>query len=315
MLCAFALVLGTHLALAQSYPNKPIRVIVPFPPGGAADAIVRLIEPGITERMGQPLVVENRAGASGQIGLQLLKNAAPDGYTLGMGVAGNLSIAPHTYKELPYDPLKDFAPIALNATSYAAVIAHPAAPFRTAAEMIAWAKANPGRLAVATNGDGGYPHLAFEYLAKMSGFSFVQVPYKGDPQAVADVIGNQVPLGIGAYPSFFPHIESGRVRLIGVTHPVRVPDRPELPIFADLVPGYGMRGWFGLLAPAGTPRGIVLRLNEEINRALNAPGAAGKLVASGLIIATGSPEFFAEFIRADHAKVGKLVRDIGFQPQ
>lgn len=152
--------------------------------------------------MGQPLVVENRPGANGQIGLQLLKSAAPDGYTMGMGVAGHLSIAPHTYKKLPYDPLKDFAPVALNATSYAAVIANPAAPFKSAAEMIAWAKANPGKLTIATNGDGGFPHLAFEYLAKLGGFTFVQVPYKGDSQAVADVIGGQVPVGIGAHASY-----------------------------------------------------------------------------------------------------------------
>jgi tripartite-type tricarboxylate transporter receptor subunit TctC len=315
VLAVAEIVTAGHAAAQSNYPEKPIRVIVPFPPGGPNDIIPRLIGPKMTERMGQQVVVENRPGASGQIGLQLLKNATPDGYTIGMGQSGILSVAPHTYKKLPYDPLKDFAPVALNVTNYAAVVANPTAPFKTAAEMIAWAKANPGKLTVATNGDGGYPHLAFEYLAKMGGFKFAHVPYKGDSQVVADVIGGQVPVGIGAYTSFVPHVESGRVRLIAVTNPVRVPNKPELPIFADAVPGYDMRGWFGLIAPAGTPRGIVLRLNEEINRAIRAPDVAEKLVAAGLIIVTESPEFFGERIKNDYAKFGKLARDIGFQPQ
>ena len=300
---------------AQNYPNKPIRVIVPFPPGDAADILARLIGPKVTERLGQPMVVENRPGASGQLGMGILKEAAADGYTIGVGQGGNLVVAPHTYKRLPYDPLKDFAPVALLATNYLAVVANPGVPFRDAAEMVAWAKANPGKLTLATNGEGGFPHLAFEHLAALGGFSFQHIPYKGASQIITDVIGGQVQLGIGAYTSLSPHVNSGRVRLVAVTNPVRVPNKPELPIFADAVPGYDSRGWFGYVAPAATPREIVRTLNEEINRAMRQPDVADKMVAAGLIIVTEPPEHFAEVLKSDYEKYGKLVKDIGFTPQ
>jgi tripartite-type tricarboxylate transporter receptor subunit TctC len=311
-----ALALGfAAAALAQPYPSRPIKVIVPFPPGDAADILSRLIGPKISERLGQQMVVENRPGASGQIGLEVLKNSTPDGYTIGVGQGGNLVVAPHTYKKLPYDPLKDFVPVAVLATNYLAVVANPGVPFKTAAEMVAWAKANPGKLTLATNGEGGFPHLAFENLAAMAGFTFQHIPYKGATQIVTDVIGGQVQLGIGAYTSLSPHVLSGRLRLIAVTNPVRVPNKPELPIFADAVPGYDSRGWFGYIAPAATPREIIRLLNEEINRAMKLPDVADKMVASGLIIVTESPEFFGDVIKSDYAKYGKLARDIGFQPQ
>jgi tripartite-type tricarboxylate transporter receptor subunit TctC len=301
--------------VAQSYPSRPIKVIVPFPPGDAADILSRLIGPKVSERMGQPVIVENRAGASGQIGLEVLKNAAADGYTIGVGQGGNLVVAPHTYKKLPYDPLKDFVAVALLATNYLAVVANPGVPFKTAAELVAWAKANPGRLTLATNGEGGFPHLAFEHLAVMGNFKFQHIPYKGAAQIVTDVMGGQVQLGIGAYTSLSPHVLSGRLRLIAVTNPVRVPNKPELPIFAEAVPGYDSRGWFGYVAPAATPREIVARLNAEINRAMKLPDVSEKMIASGLIIVTEPPEFFGDMIRSDYAKYGKLARDIGFKPQ
>jgi tripartite-type tricarboxylate transporter receptor subunit TctC len=314
-LVALAALVLACAAGAQPYPNKPIRVIVPFPPGDAGDILARLIGPKMSERMGQPVVVENRAGASGQIGLEVLKNAAPDGYTIGIGQGGNLVVAPHTYKKLPYDPLKDFVPVALLATNYLAVVANPNVPFKTAAEMVAWAKANPGKLTVATNGEGGFPHLAFEHLRVMGGFQFQHVPYKGASQIVTDIIGGQVQLGIGAYTSLSPQVQSGRLRLIAVTNHVPVPNKPELPIFAAAVPGYDSRGWFGYVAPAGTPREIAARLNEEINHAMKQPDVSAKMIAAGLIIVTESPEYFGEMIRSDYAKYGKLVRDIGFKPQ
>jgi tripartite-type tricarboxylate transporter receptor subunit TctC len=300
---------------AQKYPTRPIRVIIPFPPGEAADVIARLIAPSMSERLGQQLVIENRAGASGQIGMDLLKNATPDGYTIGVGQGGNMVVAPHTYRKLPYDPLKDFSAVALNATNYLAVVAYTGAPFKNAAEMIAWAKANPGKLSLATNGEGGYPHLAFEYLAKMAGFKFLHVPYKGATQIAGDVMGGQVMAGIGSYTGMSPGVLGGKLRLIGVTNHVRVPDKPDLPIFADVVPGYDMRGWFGFVAPAATPRDIVKRLNAEINRAMQQPDVAAKLTAAGLIIASESPEFFQDYISKEYVKYGKLVRDIGLKPQ
>jgi len=302
-------------AHAQSYPSRPIKVIVPFPPGDAADILARLIGPKVQERTGQAMVVENRPGASGQLGMGVLREAAADGYTIGVGQGGNLVVAPHTYRKIPYDPLKDFVPVALLATNYLAVIANPNVPFKDAAEMVAWAKANPGRLTLATNGEGGFPHLAFENLAAMGGFKFQHIPYKGASQIAGDVIGGQVQLGIGAYTSLSPHVTSGRARLIAVTNPVRVPNKPELPIFADAVAGYDSRGWFGYVAPAGTPRDIVRKLNDEINRAMRQPDVSEKMVAAGLIIVTESPEFFAQVLKSDYDKYGKLVKDIGFTPQ
>ena len=311
-----ALALGfAAAALAQTYPSRPIRVIVPYPPGDAADILSRLIGPKVSERIGQQMVIENRPGASGQIGLEVLKNSAADGYTIGVGQGGNLVVAPHTYKKLPYDPLKDFAPIAVLATNYLAVVANPEVPFKSASEMVAWAKANPEKLTLATNGEGGFPHLAFENLAAMAGFRFQHIPYKGATQIVTDVIGGQVQLGIGAYTSMSPHVLSGRLRLIAVTNPVHVPNKPELPIFADAVPGYDSRGWFGYIAPAAVSRDSIALLNQEINRAMWLPEVADKMVAAGLIIVTEPPEFFGDMIRSDYEKYGKLARDIGFKPQ
>ena len=318
-LYAVALFIGTFgltaAAAQQSYPSRPVRIIVPFPPGEAADIIARLVAPVLSARMGQQFVVENRPGVSGQLGLGLLKNATPDGYTIGMGQGGNLSVAPHTYKKVRYDALKDFAPIALSATNYLAVVAYPGAPFKTAPEMIAWAKANPGKLSLATNGEGGYPHLAFEYLARSAGFKFLHVPYKGAAQIVGDVMGGQVMAGIGSYTSLAPLTQTGRLQLIGVTNDVRVPSKPDLPVFAQIVPGYDMRGWFGVVAPAGTPREIVQRLNAEINRAMQQPDVNAKLVTAGLNVANESPEWFEKFIKTEYGKYGKLVRDIGLKPQ
>ena len=309
------LLLFSLSAHAQTYPSRPIRVIVPFPPGDAADILARLIGPKVSERLGQQMVVENRAGASGQIGMALLKDAPADGYNIGVGQGGNMVVAPHTYKKLPYDPLKDFTPVALLATNYLAVIANANVPFKDAKDMVAWAKVNPGKLTLATNGEGGFPHLAFEHFAAMAGFTFQHVPYKGASQIATDVIGGQVQLGIGAYTSMSPHVNSGRAKLIGVTNDVKVPNKPELPLLADAAPGYDSRGWFGYVAPAGTPKAIVDLLNAEINRAMRQPDVADKMVAAGLIIVTEPPEFFGKILKTDYDKYGNLAKSIGFKPQ
>ncbi len=317
--CAYALATAAFwfacAAAAQGYPNKPIRVIIPYPPGNTADILARLIGPKMTERMGQQVIVENRAGASGLIGMELVARAAPDGYTIGVGQGGNLVVAPHTYKKIPYDPLQDFVPVAIFATNYLVIVTNPDVPFRSVGEMIAYAKANPGKLTVATNGEGGFPHLAFEQLGVMAGFKFQHVPYKGTAAIVTDVVGGQVQVGIDGISGMAPHIRSGRLRLLAITNATRVPLWPDTPAAAEAVPGYESGGWFGFVAPAGTPRGIVVRLNEEINRAMKEPEIAEKMVAAGLIIVTESPEFFGDIIKTDYAKYGKLMRDIGFQPQ
>ena len=302
-------------AFAQAYPAKPITIVIPFPPANTTDIMSRLIAPKMSERMGQPVIVQNRPGASGMLGLEFVARSVPDGYTIAAGQGGNLTVLPHTSKNIPYDALKDFVPIAISTTNYLGIVANPEAPFKTVAEMIAYAKANPGRLTVATNGEGGFPHLAFEHLRLMGGFGFTHIPYKGSAQIATDVMGGQVQAGIDGISGLAPHVRSGRLRLLAVTNRTRVALWPDTPAAAETVSGYESGGWFGYVAPAGTPREIVQRLNDEINRAMKLPEIAEKLVIAGLIVVAEPPEYFGDIIRSDYAKYGKLVRDIGFQPQ
>ncbi len=307
--------LFSTLAHGQAYPSKPIRLIVPFPPAETMDVMSRLIAPKLGERLGQPVVIENRPGASGMLGLDLVAKAAPDGYTIGAGQGGNMVILPHTSRNIPYHVLQDFAPIALSTTNYLAIVGALNAPFKTIGEMVAYAKANPGKLTLATNGEGGFPHLAFEHLRTMAGFTFTHVPYKGASAIVTDIVGGQVLTGITSIATATPHVKSERVRMLAVTNATRVALWPEVPAAAEAVPGYESNGWFGYVAPAGTPRGIVMRLNAEINRAMREPDVSEKLVNAGLTIVTESPEYFAEYLKRDYAKYGKLVKDIGYTPQ
>jgi len=314
VLAAFVLGLAPSV-LAQSWPSKPIKIIIPFPPGNTTDIMARLIGPKIAERLGQPIIVENRPGASGMLGLDYVAKAAPDGYILAAGQGGNMVVLPHTSKNIPYDALKDFVPIAVSTTNYLGIVAYPEVPFKSVGEMISYAKANPGKLTVATNGEGGFPHLAFEHLRVMGGFTFTHVPYKGSAAIATDVIGGQVQVGIDGITGLAPHVRSGRLRLLAITNRARVPLWPDTPTAGEAVPGYESGGWFGYVAPARTPRNIILRMNEEINRAIVLPDISEKLVGAGLIVVTESPEYFANLIKSDYAKYGRLTRDIGFQPQ
>jgi tripartite-type tricarboxylate transporter receptor subunit TctC len=314
-LLGIALFVLVGLAHAQPYPSKPIRIVIPFPPGNTTDIMTRLIAPKMTERLAQQVIVENRPGASGMLGLDYVAKSAPDGYTIACVQGGNMVVLPHTSKNIPYDPLKDFLPIAVSTTNYLAIVADPNAPFRTIGEMVAYARANPGRLTVATNGEGGFPHLAFEHLRTMAGIQYTHVPYKGSAAIATDIMGGQVQAGIDGITGMTPHIKSGRLRILATTNKTRPVLWPDTPVAAEDVPGYESGGWFGYAAPAGTPREIVLRLNEEINRAMKQADVSDKLVNAGLIIVTESPEFFGELLRSDYAKYGKLVKDIGYVPQ
>ena len=313
-LCAVLLVLACG-AQAQPYPSKPIRIVIPFPPGNTTDIMSRLIAPKMAERLGQQVIVENRPGASGMLGLDYVARSPADGYTIACVQGGNMVVLPHTSKSIPYDPLKDFAPIAVSTTNYLAIVANPNVPFKTIGEMVVYAKANPGKLTVATNGEGGFPHLAFEHLRTMGGFSYTHIPYKGSAAIATDIIGGQVQAGIDGITAMTPHVKSGRLRLLATTGKTRAVLWPDTPAAAEDVPGYESGGWFGYAAPAATPREIVLKLNAEINRALREPDVSDKLVNAGLIIVGESPEFFAELLKSDYAKYGKLVKDIGFTPQ
>jgi tripartite-type tricarboxylate transporter receptor subunit TctC len=312
MLTAMA---GVEGAWTQTWPAKPIKIIVPFPPGNTVDTQSRLIGPKLTERFGQPVIVENRLGASGMLGLGVVAKAAPDGYTLGAGQGGNLCVLPHTSKNVPYDALKDFAPIALTTTNYLVIYAHADAPFKTFPEMIAYAKANPGKMTVATNGEGGFPHLAMEHLRLMAGFTYNYISYKGSAQIGTDVMGGQVMMAIDGVAGALPAIRSGKVNLLAVTSKKRAAFWPDKPSAAEFVPGYDSGGWFGFVAPAGIPRDIAEKFNVEINRTMNAPEVVEKMANSGMVVANESVQYFGDLIRNDYAKYGKLVRDIGFKPQ
>src|SRR6266516_5444317 len=228
VLSAFALGFASA-ALAQSWPSKPIKIVIPFPPGNTMDLMTRLIGPKMTERMGQQIIAENRPGASGMLGLDFVAKAAPDGHTLAAGQGGNLVVLPHTSKNIPYDALKDFLPIAVSTTNYLGIVAYPEVPFKSIGEMISYAKANPGKLTVATNGEGGFPHLAFEHLRVMGSFTFTHVPYKGSAAIATDVIGGQVQVGIDGITGLTPHVRSGCLRLLATTNRTRVPLRPDQP--------------------------------------------------------------------------------------
>ena len=315
------LVLAVILAAApivyaqQQYPTKPIRIIVPFPPADSLDIMSRLIGPKITERLGQTIVVDNRAGAAGQLGLDLAKHAPADGYTLVGGQGGNLVVQPHTYKKLPYDPFTDFAPIAVSTTNFLALVVNPGGPHKTLQELLSYAKANPGKLTLASNGEGGWPHMSLEMMRMAGGFTYLHVPYKGSVQIITEIMGGRVDgtiLGIGAIATY---IKAGKLRLLAVTSPTRVDMYPDTPAIAEFLPGYDSRGWFGYLAPARTPEKIIMLLNQEINRAMTAPDIKEKMTTIGLTVVAEPPEFFAKLLKTDYEKYGKLCRDIGLQPQ
>jgi len=315
-LTALATVLGAVPALhAQQYPSKPIRIIIPFRPGDSLDTMSRLIAPALMERLGQNVVVDNRAGAAGQLGLDLAAHAAPDGYTLVGGQGGNLVVQPHTYKKLPYDPLKDFAPVAISTTNFLALVINPNLPYKSLKDLIAYGKANPGKLSFASNGEGGFPHMAIEMLRVQAGFDYLHVPYKGSVQSLTEIMGARVDATILGIGSLTPYIRAGRVRLLAVTSPTRAELFPDVPAIAEVLPGYDSRGWFGYLAPARTPAKIVALLNGEINRAMMMPDVREKLTAIGLTVVAETPESFAQTLRSDYEKYGKLIRTIGLQPQ
>jgi tripartite-type tricarboxylate transporter receptor subunit TctC len=300
---------------AQTYPHKPIRILVPFPPGDTLDTLSRLIAPRLAERLGQAVIIDNRAGGAGQIALGLAATAAPDGYTLVGGQGGNLVVQPHTYRNLPYDPLRDFAPIANSARNFMGLVVNAGGRYRSVDEFLAFGRANPGTLSFGSIGEGGFSHLAFEMLRMQAGFTYLHVPYRGSAQVVTEILGNRVDATIMGIASLTPFVRAGRLRLLAVTGPSRAAAYPEVPALAELLPGYESRGWFGYLAPAGTPRTIVARLNAEINRAFTTPEVREKIESLGMNVIAESPEAFARTLRDDYEKYGKLVRAIGLRPQ
>ena len=314
-----ATIIGTALPAvgqrgADHYPSRPVRIIVQFAPGGNVDTGARVVARQLTQQMGQQFVVDNRPGASGSIGVQLVAAAAPDGYTLGIGHIGNLALNPHTLGKLPYDPLKDFTPISRIADAPNLLVVHPALPAKSVAELVAYGKANPGRLAYATGGVGTVGHLAGELLAQRAGIPLQHVPYKGTAPAVTDLIAGSVPMSFGGPPSFVQHVKAGKLRSLAITTLKRSPAFPDLPTMVESgYPGFEAVAWMGIVGPAGLRRETVDRLNREIREALKADDVRRILDANGFELVSSTPAEFAAFIRAEHESWGKFLRERGIR--
>ncbi len=300
----------TALVHAQAWPAKSIRFIVSFPPGGSADIIARALAQKLSESLGQQVLVDNRAGAGGNIGVDLAAKSAPDGYTIVLGAAGAIAINQSLMGSLPYDPLKDLAPISLLATIPIVLAVHPSTPANSVRELIALAKAKP--LAFASAGNGTAMHLSGELFKLRTGLDLQHVPYKGSGPAVTDLMGGQVPVAFVDLSSALPHIRSGKVRGLAVASGKRTITAPEIPTIAESgVSGYDAVGWFGLFAPAGTPRDIINRLNAEVRRIMQLPDVRERALASGAEPAADTPEEFAAYIRTEIPKWAEVVKVSG----
>ncbi len=309
---AFALSIAAASAQAHVYPSKPIRMIVPFAAGGILDIVARAVGERLGASLGQPVIVDNRGGAGGAIGCEIAARAAPDGYTLLTGHIGTHAINVSLYPKLGYDPIKDFAPVTLAAMFPLALYVHPSVPAQSVSELIAHAKSKPGQVDFASAGSGSPTHMAGEMLKAMARIDIVHVPYKGNAAALNDLIGGRVHMFFSNLVTAMPHARAGRLRAIAVSTPKRSQQAPELPTIAESgVPGYDMTNWIGMLAPAATPREIVLRLNREIVVILNATELKERFRAQGVDLVSSTPEAFAAFIRAELAKWRKVVDESG----
>ncbi|MEO8442328.1 MAG: tripartite tricarboxylate transporter substrate binding protein, partial [Betaproteobacteria bacterium] len=303
-----ACVLAAAVASAQSYPSRVVRIIVAYPPGGSIDVVSRLVNQRLTAALGQQFIVENRAGAAGNIGTDYVAKAAPDGYVLLMGSASSISSAPAVYAKLPYDPLRDLAPIIQIANQPNVLTAHPSVPARTLKEFIALAKANPGKFNYGSSGIGASQHMTAELFAMLTGVKIEHIPYKGGTPAMTDLISGQIDFMFTPAPNAIAFVKSGKIRGIAVTSLTRSSALPELPTMDEAgLKGFELLGWIGLLGPAGTPREIVDRLNAEINKML-AGDIRPRLTDLDLDAVGGTPEQFAALIRQDIAKYAKIVK-------
>lgn len=297
--------------IAQSYPTKPIRFVVPYAPGGNTDILSRLIGQKLSEAWGQQVIIDNRAGAAGTVGAELVARAPADGYTLIMGSFGNVIVAKSLYKNLKYDPLKDFASVALVSLPPGVLVENQVVPAQSVRELIAYAKANPKKLNYGSPGSGAWNHLFFELFNANAGVQIVHVPYKGIAPAVVDLLAGQVQLAMSAFPTALPHIRSGKLRALGVTSAKRSGLLPDVPTIGESgLPGYEAAGWFGVLSPAGTPAAVVSKLNAEINRILQLPEVKASLANDGAEPAGGTPAQMTESARAESAKWSKLIREL-----
>ena len=318
-LCVFTLLVVVWAALtmttaaAAEYPERPIRIIVPFPPGGGTDILTRMVANGLTEANGWHFVIDNRPGAGGNIGVELAAKAIPDGYTMVMGQTSNLAVNPNLYSKLPYDSLKDLAPVTLVSSMPIAIMVWAKAPYATLGELIAAAKAKPNSLTLASTGNGTIGHLSGELLQRAAAVKFIHVPYKGAAQAFPDLLGGRLAVFHSSVETALPQIQAGTIRALAVTASKRVPALPGVPTVAESgYPGVEASTWFGLVVPARTPAPIVARLSAETARVLSKPDMRERLVSAGEEVKIG-PEAFAAVLRADLAKWGRVVKEAGIK--
>lgn len=304
--------LSATAAAAQTYPNKPIRLIVTFAPGGGADFVGRAIATPLSEVLGQPVVVENKAGANGVVGADAAAKAAPDGYTLLLGAAGTMAVAPHLGEPLPFDPLRDLMPVSLVATSSFVVTVNKSLPVNSIEELIAYAKAHPDRLNFGSSGTGGAPHLATELFASMAGIRMTHVPYRGLGPAVSDLMGGQIQVLFADVPLVAGHVKSGTLRALAVTGTKPSSVLPDLkPVSEAGLPGYSAGTWYGVFVPAQTPPEIVARLSSALKQVVSADTLRATLASQGADAVWDTPQEFAAFVRDDSAKWGTLIRQSG----
>ena len=306
MACAFA-----QGAAAQAWPTKPLKLVVPFTAGGSTDVVARIVAEKLTPRLGQPVVVDNKAGAGGSIGSDFVAKSPADGYTLLVGTSSTLAIASHVYSKLPYSPTRDLSPVTLLGTADIMVVVNPTkVPSRNIRDLIAYAKANPGKLSFASGGKGSISHLLGDYFNSMAKVEMVHIPYKGDAQMVTDLIGGQVDVAFGTAVAFLPHLKSGKLVGVAVTNPKRSLSMPNLATVSESgVPGYDAVQWFGIVAPQGTPAPVVERLNTELRAVLAMPDVRTRFSELGFDVVGNSVDEFAAFIRAEDQK-WKKVADI-----
>ncbi len=315
--CAVVLLVAVLLtsadaSLAQSYPDKPIRIVVTFPAGGPTDAVARPISQSLSTTWGQPVIIDNRGGAGGIVGTEIVAHSAPDGYTLLIGTAGGMSINPSLHAKLSYDPFKDFAPISMLVINPQILVAHPALAASNVRELVALAKSKPGQLNFASSGTGTATHLGLELFKAATGINVVHVPYKGGAPALTDLIAGQVQLLFISIPSVMPQVKAGRLKAIAVSSARRSLSAPEVPTVAESgYPGFEYVNWNALFAPAATPRAIINKLNSEVVKIMRDPDLAQKLVSQGAEPAPGTPEQLAQYMRVDFDRWRKVIRAAG----
>jgi tripartite-type tricarboxylate transporter receptor subunit TctC len=311
-----ALPAASRLASAQTYPTRSIRIVVPATPGGAIDVIARLVADKLTAAMGQSVVVENKPGASNNLGTDAVAKSPPDGYSLVI-VASSHATNKFLFKQLPYDPVTDFAPVVFTHVVPLLLAIHPAIPAKNVRELMAWIKANPDQASFASSGKGTSLHMAAELFKSMAGIpTMLHVPYRGSSAAHPDLLAGRTAMIFDTITAILPHVQSGGVRALAVTTPTRSISLPDVPTISESgLPGYDANTWGGILAPAGTPRDIVTRLNAEINKALAAEDVRAKLIAGGVEIQGGSPNEFLDYIKAELVKWGKVAKDAAIEPE